>query len=85
MNDTPSQLSCACPEGILGSSAELLHSPHSLHTDTILVFQHSPAFPRYVQDHHSRPEISSAKSLRTAVHKWSQSAKQNILTPGGLI
>lgn len=86
MNGISSQVSrSSCPEGISGSSAELLRSPHSLRTDTVLVFLRSPAFPRYVQDHHSRPEISSAKSLRIVLHKWSHPAKLNMLTPRGLI
>lgn len=50
-------------------SAELPCSSHSLSTDTVLVFHCSPALPAYIQDHHSRSEISSAKSLRIVMHK----------------
>lgn len=66
-------------------SAELLCSSHPLNTDTVLAFQCSPAFPANIQDHHSRSEISAAKSLRIVMRKWPWPAKLNILTPRGLI
>lgn len=68
-----------------GLSAEPLCSSHPLNTDTVLVFQGSPALPANIQDHHSRSEISSAKSLRIVMHKWPWPAKLNVLTPRGLI
>lgn len=45
-----------------GLSAELLCLSYSLNTDTVLVFQYSSEYPTNIQDHHSRSEISSAKS-----------------------
>lgn len=86
MNGIPSRLlHFSCPEEIsrLVSRAPLFIP--STYTDTVLALQCSPAFPANIQDHHSRSEISSAKSLRIVMHQWPWPAKLNVLTPRGLI